>query len=200
MPDVSDLDDTLVMMPLKAFSSAKTRLASVRTPFEREELARSLATGVLDALRGRQVVVVRGPDDGELDSWAAEHDVAIVVAPPGLDQAAVIGRQHARQRQIGRIVVCHADLSRPSCLSAVLDRPGSFVVPDRHLDGTNVLALPSDSTFEFAYGPGSLKRHVDEAARLGIDLTIIGDTELGIDIDEPADLALHVQLDREDQS
>lgn len=193
-------DDTLVIVPLKAFSSAKSRLASVRTPPEREALARSLATGVLDALSGRRVIVVRGSDDVELDAWAAERGVATVVAPPGLDQAAFTGREHARERQIGRIVVCHADLSRPSDLSVVLDRPGSFVVPDRHLNGTNLLALPSDSDFEFAYGPGSLKRHLDEAVRCGIDLTIIEDTELGIDIDEPADLALHLQQDFGDQS
>lgn len=197
---MSGPDDTLVIVPLKAFSSAKSRLASVRTPSEREALARSLASGVLDALSGRRVIVVRGSDDVELDAWAAERGVATVVAPPGLDQAAFTGRENARERQIGRIVVCHADLSRPSDLSVVLDRPGSFVVPDRHLDGTNLLALPSDSDFEFAYGPGSLKRHLDEAVRCGIDLTIIEDTDLGIDIDEPADLALHLQQDFGDQS
>ncbi len=42
-------------------------------------------------------------------------------------------------------------------------------MPDRHDDGTNVIALPAALGFRFAYGPGSFRHHVAEAhdARYG---------------------------------
>ena len=65
---------------------------------------------------------------------------------------------------------------------------GVLVVPDRHLDGTNVISLPSASGFRFAYGPGSFQRHRAEAVRLGLAVTVLADESLQWDVDVPADL------------
>ena len=48
-------------------------------------------------------------------------------------------------------------------------QPGTVtLVPDRHGDGTNVIALPTDMPFQFAYGPGSFRRHLDAAIADGL--------------------------------
>ena len=62
------------------------------------------------------------------------------------------------------------------------------LVPDRRLDGTNVLASPPTPGFAFAYGAGSFARHRAEAARLGLPARIVP-TRLAWDVDLPADLA-----------
>jgi len=189
---VIDPSTTLVILPLKATAMAKTRLAGIRSPSERVALALALATGVVDALNGRPILVVHTLYDDAVASWALNQGLDTILAPPGLDQAADAGRQHARAHGFGRTVICHGDLSRPEGIGAVLERSGSFVVPDRRHDGTNVLAIPTDSSFAFSYGPGSLQRHVAEAERVGVTLAVINDVDLGLDVDEPEDLELHL--------
>ena len=68
--------------------------------------------------------------------------------------------------------------------------PGSVtLVPDSRSDGTNVAALPTDTAFQFAYGPGSFRRHLQQAIDLGLAVAVRHDPLLGIDIDTPSDLA-----------
>ena len=62
------------------------------------------------------------------------------------------------------------------------------LVPDRRRDGSNVLAVPTDAGFRFAYGAGSFARHRVEAARLGMALRIVDDHALRWDVDLPTDL------------
>ena len=91
---------------------------------------------------------------------------------------------------VARVVVAHADLPLATSLAWVADGDGVTLVPDRHDDGTNVLAVPSDAGFRFAYGPGSFARHVTEADRLGLATRIVREPTLGWDVDLPADLEL----------
>ena len=62
------------------------------------------------------------------------------------------------------------------------------LVPDRHRDGTNVIALPTDMPFQFAYGPGSFQRHLDSAIADGLSVRVRRDPLLALDIDTPSDL------------
>jgi 2-phospho-L-lactate guanylyltransferase len=71
----------------------------------------------------------------------------------------------------------------------VADFPGVTLVPDRRLDGTNVLAVPTEVGFGFAYGPGSFTRHRAEAQACGLPARIVRDDRLAWDVDLPADLA-----------
>ena len=63
-------------------------------------------------------------------------------------------------------------------------------MPDRHGDGTNIIVLPREAGFRFSYGKGSFDRHIEEVKRLGFELHIIQDDDLGLDIDIPEDFAL----------
>jgi 2-phospho-L-lactate/phosphoenolpyruvate guanylyltransferase len=67
--------------------------------------------------------------------------------------------------------------------------PGVTVVPDRRLDGTNVLAVPTEAGFRFSYGAGSFARHRAEARARGLPARIVRDDHLAWDVDLPADLA-----------
>jgi 2-phospho-L-lactate guanylyltransferase (CobY/MobA/RfbA family) len=62
------------------------------------------------------------------------------------------------------------------------------MVPDRHRDGTNVLAFPVISSFTTAYGPGSFDNHVRLAALAGLEHVVINDASLELDLDTADDL------------
>ena len=74
--------------------------------------------------------------------------------------------------------------------------PGLVIVPDRRRDGSNVLCVPTACGFRFAYGPGSFQRHVAEADRLGLAVTVVDDDALAADMDHPEDLLVLPAPDR----
>ena len=46
------------------------------------------------------------------------------------------------------------------------------LVPDRRDDGTNVIAVPTDVSFQFSYGPGSFRRHLRSAIAAGLSVRV----------------------------
>lgn len=176
-----------VLVPVKAFSAAKARLAPALTAGERAVLARSMAEAVLRAARPLPVTVVC--DDVEVAAWARGGGAAVVWTPGlGLDGAVARGVRALAGLGVDRVVVAHADLPLATDLTWPARLPGVTLVPDRRHDGTNVACVPTSAGFSFAYGPGSLARHVDEAARLGLGLQVVPEPVLAWDVDVPADL------------
>jgi len=178
-----------MVVPVRSFDGAKTRLAHQLDPERRAALARSLATGVVAGAGDLPVLVVTA--DPDVAAWAVALGAEVVVDPgTGLDGAVDAGREAARRRGVRRIVVAHADLPVPGDLRAVGATEAPVVlVPDRRLDGTNVIALDLDVDFRFHYGPGSFARHRAEAARAGVVAAVLEGHDLGWDVDEPEDLA-----------
>lgn len=176
-----------VLVPVKAFSEAKRRLAPALDPAARAALARSMATTVVVAARPLPVAVVC--DDGEVAAWATEEGALVILTPGrGLNRAVEDGVESLATRGAERVIVAHADLPLASSLAWVADFDGVTLVPDRHDDGTNVACVPAAAGFRFAYGPGSFRRHCDEAVRIGCELRVARDPVLGFDVDLPADL------------
>lgn len=176
-----------VLVPVKAFSLAKARLAGVLDRDGRASLARTMASAVLAAAGELPVTVAC--DDEEVADWARDAGADVAWTPGlGLNGAVAAGVDALAAGGVGRVIVAHADLPRARDLGAVAGDVGVVAVPDRHDDGTNVLVVPTDAGFRFAYGPGSFRRHADEAARLGLPLTVLRPPDLTWDVDVPADL------------
>lgn len=178
-----------VVVPVKAFHAAKVRLAPALSPTDRSDLARHMATAVVNAAAPLPVVVVC--DDVEVRAWALDLGAEVLWTPGlGLDGAVAAGVAHVARAGFDRVVVCHADLPLATGLRHVAEGAGAVVVPDRRADGTNVISLPAGCGFRFAYGPGSFHRHVAEAERLGLDVVVLDDVDLSWDVDVPDDLLL----------
>lgn len=178
-----------VLVPVKAFSAAKLRLAAVRSPADRADLARRMAAKVLLAAGDLPVAVVC--DDEEVRAWAIEQGADAIWTPElGLNGAVEKGVAHLASRAVTRVIVAHADLPLATDLAWLGRFGGVTLVPDRHRDGTNVAAVPSRSGFRFSYGGGSFASHRAEAARLGLPVRLIPDDALGWDVDVPSDLTL----------
>lgn len=184
--------DAAVLVPVKAFGEAKRRLSSALAPADRVALSRRLAAGVVAAAAPLPVAVVC--DDREVAAWARGL-AALVIWEPGLGLNGAVAEGVARlgARGLATVVVAHGDLARPGGLPALLTGhpPGGVtLVPDARDDGTNVAVVPATAGFRFSYGPGSFRRHLDEAARAGLALRIVRDRDLSLDIDLPSDLPL----------
>ncbi len=164
-----------VVIPVKAFSRAKARLAEVLSPEERADLSRSMATTVVGAAGPLAVVVVC--DDEEVRAWAEALGVEVLWTPGlGLNGAVAAGRRPPHRPGGGAGDRRPRRPARwPPTSPCVLGGSAVTIVPDRHGDGTNVISLPAGSGFTFAYGAGSCARHVAEAERLGLGVRLVED-------------------------
>jgi len=176
-----------VLVPVKAFSHAKVRLAPALDAPARAALAREMASTVVRAAGPLPVAIVC--DDDEVATWARSVDASVIWCPGrGLNGAVADGVDELGRDGFDQVIVAHADLPHALDLAWVADFDGVTLVPDRHDDGTNVLALSPTYGFTFGYGPGSFPRHAAEAERLGLALRVEREQTLGWDVDLPADL------------
>jgi 2-phospho-L-lactate guanylyltransferase len=181
------------VVPIRSFGDAKRRLATRLDGPARRSLARGLADGVLRSLAvaaGVPTFVVTA--DPEVAELATGVGAVVVDDLAGtLDAAVDAGRDAAIATGHDRLLVAHADLPFPADLggvAAVGPPDGVVLVPDRHLDGTNVIALPAALDFDFSYGVGSFDRHRLEAGRLDAVVTVVSPSPLAWDVDVPEDL------------
>ena len=184
MPGVN----AVVLVPVKAFADAKARLTSVLGDAERDRLARWTSARVLAAAGELPTYVAC--DDEQVAAWATEHG-ATILWHPGVGLNAAVNDSVAELRDAGvtDVIVAHGDLPRAHSFAA-LAQPGMLtLVPDRHGDGTNVVALSTDMSFLFSYGPGSFQRHLGSAIAAGLSVRVRRDPLLALDIDTPSDLA-----------
>jgi len=176
-----------VLIPIKAFADAKGRLAGAVDADGRADLARTMASTVVAAAAPLPVTVVC--DDDGVDAWARSVGAAVIrVHGPGLNRAVEAGVAALAADGVSQVVIAHADLPRATRLDHCAATQGITLVPDRNLDGTPVLSVPTDAGFRFAYGPGSYAAHVAEAERLGLPWRSLHDPDLAFDVDDPADL------------
>jgi 2-phospho-L-lactate guanylyltransferase len=178
-----------VVVPIRAFSVGKARLAERLGAQERADLARRFAERVVAAAGAMPLVVVTSAP--EVREWAAASSLATLDDPGSLDEAAAAGREWLAARACVRAVIAHADLPFARSLEPVANDGAAAVValvPCHRDDGTPVLSVPVAAGFRFAYGPGSFRRHVEEARRLDLEVRVVRDPDLAFDVDVPADL------------
>lgn len=193
-PQTSSLEgsatDAVVLVPIKAFHFAKGRLEPALDADRRDRLARWTAERVLAAAGDGPVAVAC--DDHAVADWAREHG-ALVLWQEGLGLNGAVDHAVDQLREIGHhhVIVAHGDLPCPTTLAIFARRNTVVLVPDRHLDGTNVLSFPIaavDSGLRAAYGGGSFRRHLRLALGTGYAVEVVRDRFLALDIDHPVDL------------
>ncbi len=180
----------VVIVPVRSFSAGKSRLGGQLDAPMRAALLQRMAERVVFAAEPLPVVVVSSAAD--VRTWARALGVVVLDDPGSLDLAAAAGRDWARERNIPRVAIAHADLPLARSLlplAADASRPVVVAVPCHRDDGTPVLSLPADHPFAFSYGPGSFRRHAAEARRQGLAFRVLRDRCLGRDVDTPEDLA-----------
>jgi len=177
-----------LIVPVKSFAIAKGRLANALSEDARAVLAKECATRVVAAGKDWPTYVVC--DDDDVAQWAKDCNAIVVrCSESGIDAAVRAGRRQALRDGIDHVVISHADIPLAHRFDHVVIADTITFVPDRHHDGTNVIAMPTSSPFDTAYGPNSYARHVERAQSLGLTYRTIEDDELALDLDTADDLA-----------
>lgn len=176
-----------LVVPVKSFTIAKGRLAGALSSSERKTLARECAERVVRAGSPWPVYVVCESDD--IAAWTRDIGAISVRAHgAGLNGAVADGVNAARVDGIDHVVVAHSDLPLAHSFEHVVVDGALSLVPDRHRDGTNVLAVPVAKMFDTSYGPGSFAAHLATAERLALTSHVIDDPDLSLDLDTVDDL------------
>ena len=184
------------ILAVKALDEAKARLAPAVDPAGRRDIAHRLVVRtfeVVSAARLEAVAVVT--NDSLVAALAAGHGFAILADPGGGQSGAVAeGARWARDHGAEAVATVATDLpllGSAEVRSLVgLAAPRRLVIaPDRAGQGTNAIVVaPPD--FPFAFGPGSLRRHLDSAADLGLEVVFARAAGLATDLDYPDDVGL----------
>ena len=188
-------------MPHRGLEAAKTRLAPILDPAEREALARTLLARVLGVVHeANDDVVVISPSEALRPIVEAAGARLSVQRGMGLNAGLEQARAEALADGIHALAVLHGDLPNlapedvVALLRALPAGGGVAIAPDRAGRGTNGLAQSPADAIAFGFGAGSFARHVATADAGGLPLVVVERPGLAFDLDTPADLARWLEL------
>jgi 2-phospho-L-lactate guanylyltransferase len=190
-----------IIVPHRGLEAAKTRLAPVLDPGEREALARRLLTRVLGVAReASDDVVVISPSEALRPIVEAGGARLAVQRGMGLNDGLEQARGEAIADGARALAVLHGDLPNLSAadieafVTAIPTDGGVAIAPDRGGTGTNGLAQSPADAIRFEFGAGSFARHLAAAAAAGLEVVAVERPGLAFDLDTPADLARWLEL------
>ena len=177
-----------MVIPFKN-QGAKSRLASVLTPWERQLLSFAMLMDVLDAVLGQ------GP--------------ATILSRPGLNIADIGSNVEIRESELdlndalnalitevarhgwpSDILIVMADLAllTEKDVVGILNCEGDVVLCPGRGGGTNMILVRSPR-FRTSYQGLSFPKHLAFARQMGLEVSVYESFRAGCDIDEPEDLA-----------
>ncbi len=187
-------------MPHRGVAAGKSRLTAVMDDVSRSELNRWLLLRTLRVvsawLGDAQQCIVVSPCPSTL-TLARHTGVATLSEQPlapGLNAALAQGAAHAASRGAHRLLILPCDLPRMdvAALRAMADADDNnaqvVIAPDRHGSGTNALLVPAAAR-EFAFGEGSLAKHMAMAQASGLRARVCRSPTLAFDLDTAQDFS-----------
>lgn len=207
------------VVPAKDPRLAKSRLAGVLSPEEREALSMRLLIHTLRVVAATPVIDqclvvseseamlslatqygargIREPALADRSTAAAPRGARRAAGPPDarLNSALTHAAHAAMEGGAGAVLVLAADLPllTPRDLRQLpkwLPAGGGVVlIPDRQLTGTNALLMQPPVEALFQFGPDSLARHKRQARTIGLQVVLWSTPALRMDLDTPEDLA-----------
>jgi 2-phospho-L-lactate/phosphoenolpyruvate guanylyltransferase len=190
--------DVWACVPVKTFTGAKQRTASMLTREQREVLAATMLEDVLDALSGATRLAgilvntvdpvaarlagrygARVISDGALEGHTgAVNGMARVLVAEGR------GALLTMPGDIPRVTAAEVDAVVSSCLTA----PSFAIVPAHDELGSNAVLCAPPFSVPLRFGDDSYFPHLVAARRQGVEPAIVRLPGIGLDIDHPADL------------
>jgi 2-phospho-L-lactate/phosphoenolpyruvate guanylyltransferase len=187
---------TRVVLLMKDFELAKTRLSSVLDPAARRIIATDFALAALDAV-GAGALVVAGSESAAEVARSAGNEVVVEERPGGQNPAARAGIAAALESGADAVLLLSSDLplieapavNRLLKWADGLPRPVVVAVPAIGRGGTNGLYLAPPGTIDLHFGDDSLVKFESDARGRGVRFETYDSPELALDVDEPSDLA-----------
>jgi len=188
-----------ILIPVKDLSRAKQRLASLMTQDERTRLAWVMLENTFAAAAGarnvdRIAVVTLYPPAIEL---AEKFGMELIVETDQISESASVdfGSKEAKKRGATAVLRLPIDLPLVTAgdIETILDHdveaPSVVIVPSRDGTGTNAILRRPPDLFPSHFGPGSLAKHLTEAAVCRAVSRVIELQSVALDIDDPDDVS-----------
>jgi 2-phospho-L-lactate guanylyltransferase len=195
-----------VIVPVKPFAQAKSRLSPLLRRPLRATLARTLLAHTLDvvkagswkldASRGSWKVVVVSRDLMALNLARNKGAETILESGHDLNTALAEARTWATRVGAEAVLVLPADLPLLAVgdIQAIIEQapapPCAVIAPDRRQCGTNALLLCPPDALHFAFGPGSFDEYCAQAETSNVRLSVYHSPALAFDLDTPEDWEL----------
>ncbi len=188
----------MILVPVKNLKNAKQRLAPALSPAERSQLAEAMLQDVLAALalgaKASQVAVVTG----DVGAQRLAHHYGFTVLEdndnPGETGAIEAATWACVARGAGYTLVLPADipLIHPEEIEkifAAAANSATVLVPSASGRGTNAALRCPANLFPLRFGNDSFLPHLAAARATGKPVEVLRLAGVGLDVDEPADLA-----------
>jgi 2-phospho-L-lactate guanylyltransferase len=190
--------DVWAAVPVKAFTGAKKRMASILAPAQRETLAATMLEDVLDALAGAKLLagILVNTVDPVASDLAMRYG-ARVITEGSLDghTGAVNGMARVLSAEgKGALLTVPGDIPRvtsaeiDTVVSSVGAVPSLTVVPAHDQLGSNAVLCAPPFSVPLRFGDDSYYPHLMAARAHAIEPTIVRLPGIGLDIDHPVDL------------
>ena len=179
-----------ILIPVKAFKNSKNRLSSSLSNNQRITASKNLINRLSQNFIKLDQKVTIVTDDKDLKIKNTEIFFTESALNDALGEAINSISHHANF-----VIIMHADL--PLVVSkdlteliSLADKNIPFIVPDRHISGTNALGLPIKKIDDLFFGKDSFKKFTDYFSNINQELTVIKNSNIAFDLDTSEDLDL----------
>lgn len=188
-----------VLVPVKPLAAAKSRLAPILGPGERETFSQRMLKHVLKAIREAGIDfcwVVGG--DPRIEGIARETN-CLPLPELGEDLNTTLERAIREVASDGLVLILPADLplltaGEVRMLVSAMGPGQGVIASDRRGEGTNAIGFPGEVALSLSFGPGSFSRHLKILEESGVSVCRVDLPGLAFDVDTPGDLLLLATL------
>ena len=179
-----------ILIPVKAFKNSKNRLSNSLSNNQRVTASKNLIYRLSQNFIKLDQKVTIVTDDKDLKIKNTE----IFFTESGLNDA--LGEAiNSIYNQAKFVIIMHADLPLVDStdlteLISLAEKDILFIVPDRHISGTNALGLPVKKIDDLFFGKDSFKKFTDHFSKINQELTVIKNSNIAFDLDTSEDLDL----------
>jgi 2-phospho-L-lactate guanylyltransferase len=186
------------ILPVKPIRNGKSRLSGVLSENQREALNLRMFENTLTILceiEKIEKILVVSRDSGVL-AYARNHGAHTIQEDSdselnlALKRATIVTKNYS----VNSLLILPADLPllQAEDLEKIIDVDASkkmmVIVPDRRMEGTNVLFLQQVEEFDYLFGQNSFQFHVQQGIEKGFETVTIINERLGLDLDFPEDI------------
>jgi 2-phospho-L-lactate guanylyltransferase len=186
---------TCVIIPVKTFSVAKTRLKLSKT--HKEEICKAMLVEVLDTVSKSKLIdkiILVSKDETALKLGRQFNTVEIFDDESGVNHAVHLADKYILNNKYDRSVIFPQDI--PIMRSSDIDNLLGFhesknsviIVPSRQLNGTNALVRCSTNIMKTQYDRGSYAFQLDAAKAVSQNVSVALIRRIMLDIDDQRDL------------
>jgi len=187
-----------IIIPVKAFPDAKSRLAGYVQPKERADLAKAFCFDLFATIAkvgGVDAVFVISNENCALELAKQNGWITLTESQQVSEAASVdFACRHCETLGVNALLRIPTDVPLlrsedvEEIFAALDEAPSCVMAPSRDGTGTNALLRSPPGAFPSCFGKSSLARHCEAARAAGVAVKVIRNPRIALDVDEPADL------------